>query len=576
MWRAIRPAGLSTAAFAFLLAWAVGSLAWFTMQGVRVLRFAFWLNRMSAPCEPLQGECDELAARMGLRQAPRLLVVDATMSPMLWGLGRKTRLLIPNVLAERLDAETRATLIAHELAHFVRCDHWVRVLEVIALGLFWWHPVAWWARREIEFSEEECCDSWVVSQLPDSPRRYAGALLDTIDFLCETQMSLPPIASGLGSADVLRHRLTRIMQCVRRQTMSRRLRAGTALIAAALLPMQPFVFASIEEMIPSVDLPTIAEDADQSLPQSALPQALESFVPREPLTFDRLTNLPMTQPPSQMARSRRGEKEMAVATSPTGRYTIRKLTGRRLLLTNIASHTDTDLSQEDITSVAFTASGETFFATDLKGRVTEWNAATGKLIREIPVASDILRSIAISPDGTLLAVGGRENVLRLLRTNTGELHAEVETSGPVNCVRFSPDSQRVAAAIGDWQPGSAGEVELWNIDTGSLLTQLPSAASPGAIAFASDDELIVGDWNDIASLWNLRTNAIVRTADMKRNTAAAAAFSPDNALLRELPFQSVVATVDPTALESFSSWFLRPAPQSSVPQFTAPPPAIDR
>src|SRR5437773_1721665 len=79
----------------------------------------------------------------------------------------------------------RATLIAHELAHYRRGDHWVRVFELVVSGIFWWNPVVWWARRQIEIAEEECCDAWVIEQFPDTPRWYAEALLETIDFLSE-------------------------------------------------------------------------------------------------------------------------------------------------------------------------------------------------------------------------------------------------------------------------------------------------------------------------------------------------------------------------------------------------------
>ena len=58
--------------------------------------------------------------------------------------------------------EQRDAVLIHELAHLKRRDHWVRRLEAVVLGLDWWNPVAWWARREIEKAEEECCNAWIV------------------------------------------------------------------------------------------------------------------------------------------------------------------------------------------------------------------------------------------------------------------------------------------------------------------------------------------------------------------------------------------------------------------------------
>src|SRR5262249_22592140 len=129
--------------------------------------------------------------------------------PMVWaGLGR-ARLFFPVHLLDRLDADGQATLLAHELAHVRRGDHWVRPLELLVTGLYWWCPLVWWARRQIHIHEEECWDAWVVSALP--ARTYAAAILETVDFLAEVRAVLPLAASALGRVRFLKRRLTQIM-----------------------------------------------------------------------------------------------------------------------------------------------------------------------------------------------------------------------------------------------------------------------------------------------------------------------------------------------------------------------------
>jgi beta-lactamase regulating signal transducer with metallopeptidase domain len=129
-------------------------------------------------------------------------------------------------------------LLTHELAHYRRGDHWVRLLELVVTGLYWWHPIVWWGRREIEIAEEECCDAWVVGQFPQAPRRYAEALLETIDFLALTQPQLPPVASGIGDVPLLRKRLTQIMRGAAPKTMSHLGRLAV-LLSVVLLPLHP-------------------------------------------------------------------------------------------------------------------------------------------------------------------------------------------------------------------------------------------------------------------------------------------------------------------------------------------------
>jgi beta-lactamase regulating signal transducer with metallopeptidase domain len=157
---------------------------------------------------------------------------------MLWSLGLNAKLLFPADLLQRLREDSRAMLLTHELAHYRRGDHRVRLLELIVTGLYWWHPLVWWARREIEINEEECCDAWVVGQFPAVPRCYAEALLETIDFLAATKPVLPPFASGIGDVPYLRKRLTQIMQGAVPKTMSHLGRVAV-LLAAVLLPLHP-------------------------------------------------------------------------------------------------------------------------------------------------------------------------------------------------------------------------------------------------------------------------------------------------------------------------------------------------
>ncbi len=197
-----------------LWVWAAGTIAWFFVQGWRIVRFSRLASKARLANGEIQHQAARLAASIGARRTPRVWVLDATMSPILWGVGSRTRVIFPADLLDRIDAEARATLLTHELAHYHRGDHWVRLVEFMVTGLFWWHPAVWIARREIEIAEEHCCDAWVVGQFPGQPRRYAEALLDTIDFLSESRPRVAPVATGLGQAPFLRQRIRMIMSGV--------------------------------------------------------------------------------------------------------------------------------------------------------------------------------------------------------------------------------------------------------------------------------------------------------------------------------------------------------------------------
>jgi len=191
--------------------WLTGSSLWFALAVRRIQRFARLLRLARPAPDYVQDLTQRLAHRLDLRRAPLVWLVPGALSPMLWALGRP-RLLLPAQLLETLDAEQMTTLLAHELAHLRRRDHWVRLGEILVLGLYWWHPVAWWARHELREAEEQCCDAWVVWLLPHAVRAYATALVTTVSSFSERRAMLPLGASGIGYIHHLRRRVTMVMQ----------------------------------------------------------------------------------------------------------------------------------------------------------------------------------------------------------------------------------------------------------------------------------------------------------------------------------------------------------------------------
>jgi beta-lactamase regulating signal transducer with metallopeptidase domain len=237
----VRPAPRRPVPWGHILAaaWLVGSLAWFVRTGRHVIRF-HRLLRHARPAPPeLQGRARALAAQFGLRHCPPLLLVPGVVSPMVWPLGRIPRVLFPVRLLDRLDAGQRDALLLHELAHVRRRDRWVRLVELLATGLFWWHPVVWWARRQIHEAEEQCCDAWVVWGSAGVGRTYALALLEAVAFFSATRPVLPAGASGIGHLPHLRRRLTMIVQAKTPRALSWPGWLAVLGLGLVLLPLAP-------------------------------------------------------------------------------------------------------------------------------------------------------------------------------------------------------------------------------------------------------------------------------------------------------------------------------------------------
>ncbi len=107
------------------------------------------------------------------------------------------------------------------------------------LGLYWWDPVAWWARRRLERAEEECCDAWVVWAMPSAAGRYAEALVATASFLSGLRQPLPWGASGVGRTLPIKRRLNMILHDETAGPIVRTAPRVLLLLGALALPFLP-------------------------------------------------------------------------------------------------------------------------------------------------------------------------------------------------------------------------------------------------------------------------------------------------------------------------------------------------
>jgi beta-lactamase regulating signal transducer with metallopeptidase domain len=218
-----------------------GALGWWTLATVRVIRFQRLLKHVSPVPGEWQSHADELAVRMGLGSSPSVCLLPGRVPPMLWAIGRRPRLLVPSELWTKMAAAERTSLLLHELAHLRRRDHWVRWLEFVVIGLYWWHPVVWWARRHLREAEEQCCDAWVVWAMPERARTYAAALLAAVEFVsgAPTAPAIASATSGSGHVSCLKRRLKMIVRARTPKGLSWAGRIVVLGMAALVLPLAP-------------------------------------------------------------------------------------------------------------------------------------------------------------------------------------------------------------------------------------------------------------------------------------------------------------------------------------------------
>jgi RND family efflux transporter MFP subunit len=192
--------------------WLAGAGAWWLTVAWNTHRFRYLIRSARPAPSELHERLRQVADRLSLRRIPTVGILSARVSPMIWvPFGGPPRLLLPEELWQRLDVAQQDAVLAHELAHLKRLDHWVRRLESVACGLYWWDPIAWWARREVGRAEEHCCDAWVLWAMPAAAGAYAEALVATAVYLSGLRQPLPLGASGVGRLIPIKRRLQMIL-----------------------------------------------------------------------------------------------------------------------------------------------------------------------------------------------------------------------------------------------------------------------------------------------------------------------------------------------------------------------------
>ncbi len=488
-------------ASAFMLIWLAGTCIYVVLLLARYVRFCRFLRHNEQVNEELISEGYDLAYKMGLKRPPRVRVLSGAFSPMLCGLGRGLTLILPLDLLHRLTPKGRATLIVHELAHYSRCDYLVRVLETIVTALYWWHPVVWWVRKELETVEEDCCDARVVAEFPGEPRHYAEAILDAIDILCERSASMPPLASGLGTAPMLKRRLTRIMTETEVPATTRGGYLTVFASAAIVLPLQMIHFQPEQGTVINRSVA-----ADSALEDPSI------------VTVDCVSQ--------QQIEDAFSQSNWCKVAAPDGDWTLLADGNQKCRLVSVRQRRIVGLADASISCVVFSPDSQWLAAGTSDGTVFVLRAPDWKLIQQTIVGAAV-KAIDVSSDAGRLAICTNAGDIRVL--NTERLNCvtmrRLPTRSP-NCIRFSPDDTRLIVGCGDWRTEMDSAMLL--LDSQSLeLSAGMDLTSPVALArFGQcEDELITCDWSGQLTLWKLPDLLILNTQWIPKDLIAPMVFS---------------------------------------------------
>ena len=170
--RGMSGVSIAVALWAAVVLAILASLAWAGLAVHRIVRRA---RPLTSP--DWETPLYEIADRLGLEDAPRLLQSDEAKMP--FACGMMTPTIVLPAESETWSTERRKAVLLHELAHVRRHDLMGHTLGRLVCAVYWFHPLVWTAAKQLRNESERACDDLALS-CGTRATDYAEHLLDIV------------------------------------------------------------------------------------------------------------------------------------------------------------------------------------------------------------------------------------------------------------------------------------------------------------------------------------------------------------------------------------------------------------
>lgn len=173
----------------------------------------------------------QIACDLGIARSVSVLSSDEVELPLAWGIFHP-RVVLPGDASE-WDAERCRYVLLHELAHVRRRDTGTQLVAQAASGIFWFHPLVWYAARRMRDERERACDDCVLSQGARASE-YASDLLALVHTY--GPIDRHPVALAMARRSQFEGRLLAVLDpAVDRAALSARRVAWVLVVGVALV-----------------------------------------------------------------------------------------------------------------------------------------------------------------------------------------------------------------------------------------------------------------------------------------------------------------------------------------------------
>ena len=169
--------------------------------------------------------------------------------------------------------------------------------------------------------------------------------------------------------------------------------------------------------------------------------------------------------------------------------------------------------------------------------------------------TDLVHSVAVSPDGKQLATAGFDSLVKLWDMATGKNTATLTGhTGPVYCVAYRPDGKALASSSQD------KTIRLWNLADNKTTQEIKTHTDiVDQIAFSPDGKYLAsGSADKSVRLWNATDGKEVKNLGSHAGSVYSVAFTADSKYLASAgsgptPADNVIKIWDVAGLKEFKT-----------------------
>jgi len=177
---------------------------------------------------------DRIKVQMGVKKKISIMGSRLVHSPVIIGYFNPI-ILFPVSLVNQLTTDEVTCILSHEVAHYLRKDWLVNILQSLVEIVFYYHPAVYFISKAIRTERENCCDEQAINTMNLNFIQYAKTLVKVQELESQRE-SVPQLSLAFSKkGNIFFHRIKRILKMNQvKSILNEKILVGLVLIVGIL------------------------------------------------------------------------------------------------------------------------------------------------------------------------------------------------------------------------------------------------------------------------------------------------------------------------------------------------------